>query len=195
MGSSFRSLDAFFTFRALFGVVARFLARRYMWEKDGFGDLLMMALPHHVDTMEGTNGEDAAFLMRDSYQSIKVKGEQQSVCAYSLECLAWRVRVIIRMNLRERFRLCSKQPAPSVALIRQAFIRIYRIGPRQALSGSVPLCSNLLRQCLADFRFPVPVSPSTLGVPRQSSSPLAPRNSDPHKNKTGLCRIKRKKTS
>lgn len=49
------------------------LSCRYEWAKDGFGDLLMMALPHHVDTMGGVNGEDAAFLMKDSYQSIKVK--------------------------------------------------------------------------------------------------------------------------
>lgn len=60
------------TFCALFGAVARSLSCRYEWAKDGFGDLLMMALPHHVETMGGTNGEDAAFLMKDSYQSIKV---------------------------------------------------------------------------------------------------------------------------
>lgn len=56
-----------------FGAVARALARRYEWEKDGFGDLLMMALPHHVDTMVGASGQDAAFVMNDSYQCIKVR--------------------------------------------------------------------------------------------------------------------------
>lgn len=61
-----------------FGAVARSLACRYEWAKDGFGDLLMMALPHHLDTMGGTNGEDGAFLMKDSYQSIKVKEERGS---------------------------------------------------------------------------------------------------------------------
>ena len=53
--------------------VARALARRYVWAKDGFGDLLMMALPHHVDTLVGANGQDAAFVMKDSYQCIKVR--------------------------------------------------------------------------------------------------------------------------
>ena len=46
----------------------------------------MMALPHHVDTMEGTNGEDAALLMKDSYQSIKVKvraRHEEHTIAYS----------------------------------------------------------------------------------------------------------------
>lgn len=63
----------FLTICALFGAVTRSLSGRYEWAKDGFGDLLMMALPHHVDTMGGVNGEDAAFLMKDSYQSIKVR--------------------------------------------------------------------------------------------------------------------------
>ena len=120
-----------------FGAVARALACRYEWEKDGFGDLLMMALPHHVDTMVGASGQDAAFVMNDSYQCIKVREgrarleeplddiqrgmrEYHSVYCFKhyptilyfqlvlpqralvqflrgyLECLAWRVRNIIR---------------------------------------------------------------------------------------------------
>lgn len=57
--------------RVNFAVNGDRMEMRYEWAKDGFGDLLMMALPHHVDTMGGVNGEDAAFLMKDSYQSIK----------------------------------------------------------------------------------------------------------------------------
>lgn len=42
---------------------------RYDWAKDGFGDLLMMALPHHMDTIET---EWTSVVMEDSYQTIKV---------------------------------------------------------------------------------------------------------------------------
>lgn len=44
---------------------------RYEWEKDGFGDLLMMALPHHMDIMEN-EVMALPIVMKNSYQSIKV---------------------------------------------------------------------------------------------------------------------------
>lgn len=45
---------------------------RYEWSKDGFGDLLMMALPHHMDILD-RQGESVAVVMTDGYQSIKVR--------------------------------------------------------------------------------------------------------------------------
>lgn len=45
---------------------------RYEWTKDGFGDLLMLALPHHMDTM----GADVAVVMEEGYQSMKVRRER-----------------------------------------------------------------------------------------------------------------------
>ena len=45
---------------------------RYEWSKDGFGDLLMMALPHHMDILDRERGS-VAVVMTDGYQSIKVR--------------------------------------------------------------------------------------------------------------------------
>lgn len=45
---------------------------RYEWAKDGFGDLLMMALPHHMDILDRLGGS-VAVAMTDGYQSIKVR--------------------------------------------------------------------------------------------------------------------------
>lgn len=51
---------------------------RYEWSKDGFGDLLMMALPHHLDILDREGG-NVAVVMADGYQSIKVR-EGTGVC-------------------------------------------------------------------------------------------------------------------
>ncbi|CAM9323676.1 unnamed protein product [Ectocarpus sp. 4 AP-2014] len=55
--------------RVAFDVDGDGMEMRYEWDKDGFGDLLMMALPHHMDTMDA--GADIAIVMADSYQCIK----------------------------------------------------------------------------------------------------------------------------
>ncbi|CAN0470263.1 unnamed protein product, partial [Discosporangium mesarthrocarpum] len=43
---------------------------RYIWDKDGFGDLLMMALPHHVDMMDQ---DTSALILKGTYQTVKGK--------------------------------------------------------------------------------------------------------------------------
>lgn len=48
---------------------------RYEWAKDGFGDLLMMALPHHMDMIDA-EGEDIAVVMSDGYQCMKVRSRR-----------------------------------------------------------------------------------------------------------------------
>ena len=45
---------------------------RYEWIKDGFGDLLMMALPHHLDMMQDL-GENVPTVMEGIYFTIKVR--------------------------------------------------------------------------------------------------------------------------
>lgn len=65
---------------------------RYEWAKDGFGDLLMMALPHHMDTLD-LDGGDSAVVMADSYQSIKVgqdDGHIQLQSCHTDERATWR---------------------------------------------------------------------------------------------------------
>eukprot|EP00903_Cladosiphon_okamuranus_P005442 g5427.t1 len=43
---------------------------KYEWAKDGFGDLLMMALPHHMDMLDRI-GDGVEVALADSFQSIK----------------------------------------------------------------------------------------------------------------------------
>ncbi|CAM9652192.1 unnamed protein product, partial [Phaeothamnion confervicola] len=43
---------------------------RFSWDKKGFGELLMLALPHHVDMMDNSS---AQFVLPDSYQTMKGK--------------------------------------------------------------------------------------------------------------------------
>ncbi|CAM9883951.1 unnamed protein product, partial [Hapterophycus canaliculatus] len=72
---------------------------RYEWAKDGFGDLLMMALPHHMDILE-LEGGDSAVVMADSYQSIKgpMTGIVGSIWTMrdNLMDIAWTARTPIR---------------------------------------------------------------------------------------------------
>lgn len=87
----------FFAYRAVAACPSKLLLllrARYEWEKHGFGDLLMMALPHHMDTIHVHNAD--TIVMNNTYQTIKVicgfaKFSEQVGASPAQHCLKSRV--------------------------------------------------------------------------------------------------------